>query len=452
MRESELLTREDCRKTFDQVMDFAQSMGVDDVEVTLSATVAALTRFANNSIHQNVTERRRHLSVRTILEGRTARAGTNRLDEDSIECVVEEAITLTRAQDPDPELLPLPEPAEIPEVDRFYPSTAGSTPALRARTVAEAIRLVESASQTAAGIYAANRAVEAILNSRGLFAYYCDTLAQFSITAMGPDSSGWAKASEPDGNRISPPELAQRASAKAALSKNPRELAPGRYTVILEPAAVQDLLGQMFYDFSATALRDQRSFLTGRLGKKLFADAIHIADDVCHPLQTGAPFDGEGAPRRRLALVESGVPREVAYSRQAARREGVAPTGHGFPLPNEYGEAPVNIVMEGGRSTLEQMIASTGRGILVTRLWYIREVDPYEKIMTGMTRDGTFLIEDGRLVSGLKNFRFNHSLIELLSNVEALSVAQRASGEESFDMVAPALKARDFNFTEVTRF
>lgn len=452
MGESELLSQQDCRKIFDQVMDCARSAGVHDVEVTLSAIAAALTRFANNTIHQNVTERRRQLWVRTVLEGRTGRAGANRLDEESIGCVVREAITLTRAQDPDPELLPLARPDEIPDVDRFYASTAGSTPAQRARTVAEAIRLVESASQTAAGIYAASQAVDAILNSRGVFAYYCDTLAQFSITAMGPDSSGWAKATSPDLNRISPLELAQRASAKAALSKNPRELPAGRYTVILEPAAVQDLLGQMFYDFSATALRDQRSFLIGRLGKKLFSDAIQIADDVCHPLQTGPPFDGEGAPRRRLALVEGGVPREVAYSRQAAQRDGVAPTGHGFALPNQYGEAPMNIVIEGGRTTPEQMIASTGRGILVTRLWYIREVDPYEKIMTGMTRDGTFLIQDGSLVCGLKNLRFNQSLMEVLSNVEELGPVQRTSGEESFDMVAPALKVREFNFTEVTRF
>ncbi len=184
----------------------------------------------------------------------------------------------------------------------------------------------------------------------------------------------------------------------------------------------------------------------------MFSDAIHIADDVCHLLQTGPPFDGEGVPRRRLTLVEGGVPREVAYSRQAAQRAGVAPTGHGFPLPNQYGEAPMNIVIEGGRSTLEQMIASTRRGILVTRVWYIREVDPYEKIMTGMTRDGTFLIEDGHLVCGLKNFRFNQSLIELLAGVEELSSAQRSSGEESFDLVTPALKVREFNFTEVTRF
>ena len=164
------------------------------------------------------------------------------------------------------------------------------------------------------------------------------------------------------------------------------------------------------------------------------------------------PFDGEGVPRRKLNLVEAGVPKELAYSRSSARRAGVEPTGHGFPLPNEVGEAPLNIVIAGGDTSVEQMIASTERGILVTRLWYIREVDPFEKIMTGMTRDGTFLIENGRVTGGLKNFRFNQGIIELLSSVESMSPGVRASGEEAFDMVAPAMKVRDFHFTEVTRF
>ena len=169
-------------------------------------------------------------------------------------------------------------------------------------------------------------------------------------------------------------------------------------------------------------------------------------------LKKNAPWDGEGVPRSRLTLVEKGVVREIAYSRQAARLENKRPTGHGFPLPNELGEAPVNIVMAGGETSVEQMIASTERGVLVTRLWYIREVDPYEKIMTGMTRDGTFAVEGGRVTRGLRNFRFNQGLVELLSNVLALGPAVRASGEETFDMVMPALKVGEFNFTEVTRF
>jgi PmbA protein len=150
--------------------------------------------------------------------------------------------------------------------------------------------------------------------------------------------------------------------------------------------------------------------------------------------------------------VEAGVVREVAYCRQAAALAAVAPTGHGFPLPNEFGEAPANIVISGGDSTVEQMVASTERGILVTRFWYIREVDPYKKIFTGMTRDGTFLVEGGQVTAGVRNFRFNQGLMEMLSNVESLGPSVRASGEETFDMVVPALKVRDFNFTEVTRF
>jgi predicted Zn-dependent protease len=226
----------------------------------------------------------------------------------------------------------------------------------------------------------------------------------------------------------------------------------GRYTVILEPAAVLDLAGQMFGDFSATAIRDGRSFLNDRIGQKIFGENITIHDDAWHPFQAGAPFDGEGVARTGLTLVENGIVREIAYSRQAAALAGAIATGHGLPLPNELGEAPANIVIAGGDSTVDRMVESTKRGILVTRLWYIREVDPYEKIFTGMTRDGTFLIEGGRVKAGLRNFRFNQGLMEMLSNVESLSAPVRASGEETFDMVAPAMKVRDFNFTEVTRF
>jgi len=322
----------------------------------------------------------------------------------------------------------------------------------RSRAVAQAIRIVEEAGQTAAGIYSTGQSVEAIFNSAGVAALHGETMAQFSITAMAEDSSGWAKGSAVACGAIDPVHMARSASEKARLSRAPREVEAGRYTVILEPAAVLDLVGQMFGDFSATALDDQRSFLNDRLGTKLFGDNIQIWDDVAHPLQAGVPFDGEGVRRRKLALVDAGVPREVAYARSSARKAGVEPTGHGFPVPNEIGEAPLNIVIAGGSTSIEQMIASTARGVLVTRFWYIREVDPFAKIMTGMTRDGTFLIEDGRLTRGLRNFRFNQGLIELLNNVEALSPAVRASGEEAFDMVVPAMKVRDFHFTEVTRF
>ena len=225
-----------------------------------------------------------------------------------------------------------------------------------------------------------------------------------------------------------------------------------------------DLAGFMFWDFAGLAILDQRSFLTNRVGTKLFGDNISIVDDVAHPLQSGSPFDGEGMRRQRVHLVENGVVKQLVYARATAEKMRksehkhvvgpVFPTGHGFPLPNEMGEAPMNIVFSPpkGPKTVDQMISSTERGILVTRLWYIREVDPYEKILTGMTRDGTFYVEDGKVRYGLLNFRFNESLIHTLSNVAEMGTPVRASGEESFDMVVPAMKVRDFNFTEVTKF
>jgi PmbA protein len=447
-----ILSKANCQELFASVQDVASSLGISDVEALFGAHFGAVTRFANNTIHQNVAEQDRWISVRVALDQKTARATTNSFHPESIRAAVSQALTLARSAAPNPDLLPLNEPSVISEIKRFDPATAGATPEHRGKAVAEAIRIVESLGQTAAGIYSTGQSVEAIFNSRGVAAWHAETMAQFSITAMAGDSSGWAKASAVSLDAFDPLTLARSAAEKARLSRDPQEIAAGRYTVILEPAAVLDLVGQMFGDFSATAVADSRSFLTDRVGQKLFGDNIQITDDVTHPLQTGVPFDGEGVPRRKLTLVDAGVPRELAYSRSSAHRAGVQPTGHGFPLPNEVGEAPLNIVIGGGATSLEEMIASTDRGVLVTRLWYIREVDPYEKIMTGMTRDGTFLIENGRVSRGLRNFRFNQGIIELLNNVEALSPSVRASGEEAFDMVAPAMKVRGFNFTEVTRF
>src|SRR5579883_3520681 len=441
-----------CEEIFELAARHARAQGVPDVEALIGWHTSALTRFANNAIHQSVAERTGWLSLRVLWEGRTARAGTNRLDGESIRRAVEEAIALARVQEPDADLPPLAEPAALTPVERHFADTAAVTPQERARAVADAIAEVRAAGQTAAGIYSTSDSLTAVLNSRGVDARHAETMAQFSVTAMARDSSGWAKATACHHRGLDPVALARTAAGKAAASAAPLELPPGRYTAILEPAAVLDLAGQMFGDFSATAIRDGRSFLAERIGRKVFGENIRILDDVYHALQAGAPFDSEGVPRRKLSLVENGVVREVAYSRQAARLAGVSPTGHGFPVPNEYGEAPMNPVIEGGSTSLEEMIRSTARGILVTRVWYVREVDPSEKILTGMTRDGTFLIEDGRIARGVRNFRFNVSLLEMLSSVEALSPAVRSSGEEAFDMVAPAMKVSAFPFAAVTRF
>ena len=424
----------------------------DETEVDVSAVTSALTRFANNTIHQNVAEQGLTISVRAVVDGRTARASTNKTDDESLRRVTTAALDLARVQPPNPELLPMLGPQKLTKVNRFVEQTAAATPDDRARGVTSVCHMADKNKQTTAGIFSTGLAEIALANSRGLFEYYDDTRAEFSVTILEKDSSGWAKATSSRVNDIDPEALARRASEKAAGSRSPREIPAGRYTTILEPAAVLDLVGFLFYDFAATCVADQRSCLTGRMGKKLFGDNISIWDDVYHPLQLGPPFDGEGVPRRKVALVERGVPANLVYSRASAKKTTTNPTGHGFSLPSEDGEAPFNLVFAGGNTSTEEMIRSTERGLLITRLWYIREVDPYQKILTGMTRDGTFLVENGHVTGAVRNFRFNQSIIEMLSNVEMLGPAVRASGEESFDMVVPAMKVRDFHFSEVTKF
>ena len=430
----------------------ARSMGVRDVELILSDTTSSLTRFANNAIHQNVTAQAGHCSVRVVLNQRTARASTNRFTDQSIREVTAQAVALARSSEADEMLPAMNEASNVESQPRWGATTASSSPTSRAQAVREAIELVEGAGQSAAGILSTDLSHEFLLNTNGVLLEHAETMSRFSITATAADSSGWAKASAVDLRDLDTASLAKQAMGKARASATPKEIPPGAYTAILEPAAVLDLVGQIFGDFSAAAIAEGRSFLSGRIGTKLFGNNITITDDCFHPLQAGAQFDGEGVARQKLVLVDGGVPRDVARSRSSALRDGGKPTGHGLPLPNEAGEAATSIVIHGGHHSISDMIRQTKRGILVTRLWYIREVEQFEKIMTGMTRDGTFLIEDGQLICGVRNFRFNQSVVKLLNNVEMLGATVRTSGEETFDMVVPAMKVNDFRFTEVTKF
>jgi predicted Zn-dependent protease len=459
-----MLSQDEAARIFDRILRHATA---DEVEVLFFGGCSTLTRFANNTIHQNVEEENYAVSVRTVFGGRTARATTNKLDDEGLRRVVSASETLARVQHPDEDLLPLPAAAESPETpgpSRHFEETARTTPDQRAASVKKIVGVAEKHKLTTAGIFSTAESVEGVFNSRGVRRWHTQTSSEISITMLGSDSSGWQKANSPDVSELDALSLAEVAAGKALQSAGPREIPAGKYTVILEPAAVLDMTGFLFWDFGGLAILDQRSFLNNRVGTKLFGDNVNIWDDVRHLLQSNSPFDGEGMARKRVQLVEAGVVKRLVYARATAEKMKrsehkdnvgpIVPTGHGFPLPNEMGEAPMNIVFgaPSDPKSVEHMIASTERGILVTRLWYIREVDPYEKILTGMTRDGTFYVEDGRVRYGIRNFRFNQSLIHMLSNVEEMGTPVRASGEESFDMVVPAMKVREFNFTEVTRF
>jgi PmbA protein len=458
---------EKAQQVFEKVQRYSTA---DDVEVLFYSVQSALTRFANNTIHQNVAEESEVVSIRPVFGGKTARATTNKFDDESLKQAVRNAEAIAKVQAEDPDLLPMLASSEAGAGDqpptRYFAETASVTAEQRAETVKKMVRAAQQHKLTTAGIYSISESGEALLNSKGLFAQHRQTSAEISITMIGEDSSGWQKANFPDVTKLDAAKLAEIAAKKAIESKNPTELEPGKYTVILEPAAVLDLVGFMFFDFGGLTLLDERSFLNNRMGTKLFGENITVHDDVYHPLQSGAPYDGEGVPRKRVQLVEKGVVKNLVYARSTAERMkksemaskvgAIQPTGHGFPLPNEMGEAPMNIVFSGPAEreecSVDEMVRETGEGVLVTRCWYIREVDPYEKILTGMTRDGTFHVKDGKIIGGLRNFRFNQSLIEMLSKVVSMGKPVRASGEESFDMVVPAMKVNDFNFTEVTKF
>src|SRR4051812_22234286 len=418
----------------------------DDIELIIGGGRSALTRFANNTIHQNVAEEGFVISVRTVIDGKTARATTNKTDDDSLRRAIQSAEELTRVQERDPDLLHMTSPGDLPKPpanapSRHFGTTAAITPEDRAAGVGKIVSIAKKNNLVTAGIYSSSENFEALVNSRGVNAFHSETEAEISITMLAGDSSGWQKANSPDVANLDPAHLADVTARKARASASPVKLTPGKYKGILEPSASLDLVGFMFYDFGARAVLDERSFLSNRIGTKLFGDNITIEENAYHPLQAGAQFDGEGVPRQRVTLVENGVVKNLVYARgnvakmraseMASKVGDIKLTGHGFALPNDMGDAPMNIVFapSAKAQSVEQMIVSTERGVLVTRCWYIREVEPYEKMLTGMTRDGTFLIENGKVKAGIRNFRFNQSLVHMLNNVEAMDVPVRASGE-----------------------
>src|SRR5258708_33174461 len=346
-----MLTRDHAADIFDRIKKLSTA---DEVEVLFSGGRFALTRFANNIIHQNVEDENHVVSVRTTFGKRTARATTNKFDDDSLRRVVGSSEALARVQHPDPDLLPMPDSreadktGELPIPTRYFEQTAAITPQLRAEGVKKIVEVARNHQLVTAGIFSSSESVDGIFNSRGLSQWHAQTLAEVSITMLGPDSSGWQKANSPDVTNLDPLRMAETAAKKAVDAAHPAEIPAGKYTVILEPSAALDIVGFMFWDYSGMSILDQRSFFTGRLGSQLFGENITIWDDVTHPLQTGPPFDGEGMRRQRVPLVENGVVNRVVYARATAERMKrsehkdragpIEPTGHGLPAPNEMGE------------------------------------------------------------------------------------------------------------------
>lgn len=448
-----MLDKSQCQKIVDHAVAYAGNR-VHGIEVSIDASTIATSRFALGSMTQNQAPFGTNLSLRVLNNGRQARVETTDLSNAGISKTVDNAIAAAKWLPQDDHMLMLPMPAEASAylpVNRFDPATARVSAQERAAQVKSIQDIGTNANLRVSGVFATGTRVISIGNSNGLFVHHEETSAECSVTMETESSSGWAKSNSVFAEEIKAEELASAAAQNARLTRDPIEAAPGKYTVILTPSSVLDLICFLWHDFSATSHRDKMSSLVDKLGTKLFGENINIVDDCSHPLQAGEPFDGEGMPREKVTLVEKGVFKNLILGRRMAHEFGQEGTGHGLREPDPEGEMPLNLVVGGGDTTIEDMIKSTDRGIFVSRVWYVRLVDPASVLLTGMTRDGTFLVENGELKRGILNLRFNVSVLELLNQVLALGPALRAAGEQGFPAVVPAMKVANFNFTSTAK-
>ena len=446
-----MIEKEKIEKIAQKVMDFSTA---DETEVILSIESQALTRFANNTIHQNVAEESHTLLIRAMIGRKVGGATTNLFDDESLKRAVDTAVTIAKVQKENPELLPLPEKQTYRSLaDPYEQNTLEYSPMDRARAVAGIVKACEKQGLTAAGAFSTGGEALALANSKGVFAYQKSTNAYLSLTALGENSSGWVEAQDKDVKKINPQNLAETAIEKALSSKNPVDVEPGDYTVILEPAAVANLMVFFGYlGFNALFYQEGRSFLSGKMGAKVVGNNITIVDDAYDSRLNGMAFDFEGMPRKRVVLIENGVLKSVVHDRKTAKKDNVETTGHA--LPQQYagaGTYPMHLVVDRGNSSMEEMLASTEKGIYVTHFHYTNIVNPMNATITGMTRDGTFLIEDGKIKKGIKNLRFTESLLEAFSNVESMSKdLTRCTYFGQMGILVPAMKINAFTFSSGT--
>ncbi|MGB6895068.1 MAG: TldD/PmbA family protein [Dehalococcoidia bacterium] len=425
----------------------------DQTEALLFATDSALTRFANNYIHQNVEQTNVDIRVRAVLGRKVGVASSNEMSDEALRRVVEQATTLARHQKENPGFESLPGPAPLQRMEVFVERTARCTPEERANVVGRICDAASHAGLTAAGALRTGAAEVAVANSLGLFAYHRDTTADITTVVMGESSSGHAERVGTDVGDIDGEEVAAEAVDKALRSANPVGLEPGEYEVVLQEYAVADLLDFLAYlSFGAQAFQEKRSFMAGRLGEKVMGENVSIWDDGLSHNTIPNPFDFEGVPKQRVDFVEKGIARDVVWDTYTAGKEGRKSTGHALPASATFGPIPMNMFLGTGTATTEEMVASTKRGLWVSRFWYTRPVHPLKVVVTGMTRDGTFLIENGKITTPIKNLRFTQSYLDALNCVEL--IGREATIQQAIGGVSrvPALKIARWNFTGVSEY
>jgi predicted Zn-dependent protease len=441
------LSRAQAQELAGRVLAFSSA---DDARVNISSGEEGNTRFAVNQISTAGDVTDATATVTSAFGRRVASATTNRFDDESLRRVVQTSEQLARLSPENPEYL-----GELGEQtyvggDSLIESTAGLTPDRRAEIVAAVTQPAAERDLLSTGFLLHRTGSTAVATSRGLFAYNADSRLNFTTTVRTPDGtgSGWAGTGLNDVDQLDPRDIGMRAIQKAERSRDPRAVEPGRWTVVMEPTAVANMVGLMMGQLNARPADEGRSFFAkpgggNRIGEQFLDERVTIWSDPSDPRLFTTPFTGEGLPNRREVWIENGTLRSLVYDRFWAQRQEREPTGF-----------PAGYYMEGGEASIDEMIASTERGLLLTRFWYIRGVDPRTILFTGLTRDGTFLIENGRVTTPVKNMRWNESPIFMLNNIEMMGAPVRVSPSESSGLAAatvvPPLKVRDFNFTSLS--
>ena len=439
-----ILTKEEARALLTKVLSFSKA---DECEVNLGGNDSGNVRYARNSVSTSGKISQRSLVVASAYGKKLGIATINEFDDASLEKVVRRSEELAQLAPENPEYVPFLGQQKYAESKTFVPATQAITARLRSDAVAQSLKVSKDNKAVAAGFWQDNAGYSAMMNSKGLFAYNTSTNVNFSITVRTEDGkgSGYATRGYNDVTKLDTKKATQIATEKAVKSATAKALEPGKYTVILEPAAAAVLMERIFFGLDARQADEGRSFLSlpdgkTRLGEKLVDERVNIYSDPLNADLPTSTWSGDGRPQERVSWIEKGVVKNLSYSRYWAAKKGVK------AIPG-----PDGAIMEGGTKTLEELIAGTKKGILVTRLWYIRDVDPQSLLLTGLTRDGTFYIENGKIQFPVKNFRFNESPIIMLNNLEELGIPERTvSVESEVNYLLPPMKIRDFTFSSLS--
>ncbi len=425
----------------------------DEIEILYLGKDSTLTRFANNTIHQNVKESNSIVRVRVIKDKKIGFVETNDLTEEGVVKAVKNAEEIANYSKEDPYFVKLPEKEEVKEVKTFFEENLNVTPIDMADKVKSLVNEAEKHGLIASGAFSLDLEEYMVLNSRGINVYSSYSSLTFTTVIMSESSSGYGDRFSMKFSEIDEKDLANEVIDRVLKGKNPRDLEPQKYEVILTPYAVEDILFFFAYlSFGAKSFHQETSFMSGKLGEKVFGENITIWDDGLD--SNGAPiiFDFEGVPKKRVNIIENGIAKGIVYDSYHAYKYGKENTGHALPQPNSIGPFALNLFMKEGDSCVEDMIKNVKRGVFISRFHYTNPLDPKRVIITGMTRDGTFLIEDGKIVSPIKNLRFTQNMVELMNNVIEISKERKLQKGDAHVSVVPYIRVKDFNFTGKTEF